>query len=92
MQNVFNVWYNLPAGTSDFLLTFYTSFAHEMMKDFKNIFIIFLTCLFALIWKNPYSNWLSISLTKDKVLSQNKEFPLHDYTKCNTIMFGFFLL
>lgn len=49
MQNVFNVWYNLPAGTSDFLLTCYTSFAHEIMKDFKNIFIIFLTCLFALI-------------------------------------------
>lgn len=93
MQNVYNV-YNLPAGASDFLITCYISFTYKMKEDLKDILssIIFLICLFGLKWKKYYSNWWSVSLTKSKELSQNKEFLLLDYTKWNTIRFGFFLV
>lgn len=55
MQNVYNVWYNLPAGTSHFLLTYYKSFTFKMQKDSKDIFssIIILTHVFGLKPKNP---------------------------------------
>ena len=65
-----------------------------MQEDLKDSlsYIIFLNHLFGMKCKKYYSNWRSASLTKGKELSQNKEFLLLDYTKCNTIRFGFFLV
>lgn len=47
---MYNVWYNMPVGTSGFLLTYYKFLTYKMQKDSKDIFssIIILTCVFGL--------------------------------------------